>query len=114
MAANKGGHSGLFKPGHKRLGGRQKGTPNKKTQALIDILDSLKFDPVRKIYELLPSLDEWQQTQVCLDLISYLYPKRKAVEHTGADGEAIGIAITDEHKSEISKLNREQMEKERK
>ena len=71
--------------------GRKKGTPNKKTLILSEILESLDCRVTEKLTELLPQLDPDKQADVLLELMSYLFPKRKALEVTGADGGAIQI-----------------------
>lgn len=79
---------GRFKAGQPRPtnGGRKKGTPNKKTQKLLDILESKGLNVPEKIIELLPKLDFKDQVTTLLSLMSYLYPKRKAVEFVDSDG----------------------------
>lgn len=72
--------------------GRQKGTPNKKTLILTEILDSLDCDVTQRLTELLPQLQPEKQADVLLELMSYIFPKRKALELTGADGGAIQIS----------------------
>ena len=74
-----------------RIGGRQKGTPNKKTLILKDLLDKMSFDPAKKLVEMMPDLNYELKAKICLELMEYLYPKRKAIEHSGPDGEAIEI-----------------------
>lgn len=71
--------------------GRKKGTPNKKTLVLTEILESLDCDVTQKLTELLPQLNPEKQADVLLELMSYLFPKRKALEVTGPDGGAIHI-----------------------
>lgn len=71
--------------------GRKKGTPNKKTLVLTDILESLDCDVTQKLTEILPQLQPEKQADVLLELMSYIFPKRKALELTGADGGAIQI-----------------------
>lgn len=69
--------------------GRKKGTPNKKTLVLSEILDSLDCDVPSKLIEILNQLEPEKQADVLLELMSYLFPKRKALELTGAEGGAI-------------------------
>ncbi len=71
--------------------GRKKGTPNKKTLILSEILDSLDCDVPTKLIDLLNLLDPDKQADVLLELMSYLFPKRKALELTGADGGVIQV-----------------------
>lgn len=109
-----------MKNGGKRPGaGRKKGVPNKKTQVLEEILANLGCFPLEKLAMMAkgepilcttfidkeggevveemarPTID--QQKDACKELLSYIYAKRKAVEHTGANGDPIvfsGIEIT--------------------
>lgn len=69
--------------GHKRYGGRAKGTPNKRTEELQDFFDSKGMFIPEMIVEKLHLLDDEKQIDVLLDLMPYLYPKRKAIEHSG-------------------------------
>ncbi|MFV8248092.1 hypothetical protein [Bdellovibrio bacteriovorus] len=73
---------GQFTPGQEKKNGsgRQKGTPNKKTQLLNEILDAKDFCIPEKLMELLPSLSPEKQADILVDLMSYVYPKRKAIE----------------------------------
>lgn len=71
-----------FEPGHKKTGGRKKGTPNKKSQHLKCQLESLKFDPVMKLVEVIPGLPPDKQATILVQLLLFLYPRRKAVEES--------------------------------
>jgi len=82
--------------GAPKTGGRKKGTPNKKTPnkktlVLSEIFDNLNFDVIQRLHDLFPYLKEEKQAQVLLELMSYLYPKRKAIELTGGNGGSIMI-----------------------
>jgi hypothetical protein len=69
-------HSGTFRVGHPRYGGRQKGVPNKiKMTSVKQILDSYNLEPVRMMLSLLPKLNPWQQSQIFVTLMPYYYPK---------------------------------------
>lgn len=76
--------------GHKKWGGRQKGTPNKDTQALQDRIASKYpgWDPVEAMAEI--ARDEQNDVMIRLaalkEVSQYIHPKRKAIEHTGKDG----------------------------
>lgn len=87
-----------FKPGQPRPpgAGRKPGTPNKKTQELVAILEELKLDPVRALCDLLPRLEERDQKDVYQKLMEYIYPKRKAVELTGEGGGPIQTATPEQ------------------
>ena len=70
------------KVGHKKVGGRQKGTPNKKTKELLEVLGS--FNPAEKLMQLYAeTTNEELKTSIAKELMKYVYPQRKAVEMTG-------------------------------
>ncbi len=98
---------GKFTPGTPKhpASGRKPGTPNKKTVELKSVLDELSVDPVRALFDLLPMLDLEKQADVYMRMMEYLYPKRKAVEHSGVDGGAIEFApvVTNEERLELVK-----------
>lgn len=77
------------KPGERR-GGRKKGTPNKKNQALADRLKELGCDPIEDMakvsFEAKANGDWNLLLSASKELAQYVYPKRKAVEVTGEDG----------------------------
>lgn len=83
----------------KKTGGRQKGTPNKKTAELKQMLESIPGwkDPLVFMGEIVSddAADDDMRFQAAKELGNYLYPKRKAIEHTGADGDAIEVALID-------------------
>lgn len=73
--------------------GRRKGTPNKRTLILADELKRKKLDPIKGLLSSLQDLHDIKAVHVSdkisvakakanifLDLLQYLYPKRKAVE----------------------------------
>lgn len=83
--------------------GRPKGAPNKKTLVLMDILETMNCDPLRVLAQIsrgdkiksgvsidgvtvevdvLPTVD--QRSAASKELLQYIYPKRKAIEHTGS------------------------------
>lgn len=77
------------KPGERR-GGRQKGTKNKKTQAVIDKLDDMGVDPIKGMADIanqaMAEGDMQLAGQMYRELAQYVAPKRKAVEISGDDG----------------------------
>ena len=75
---------GKFKVGEKRPAnaGRKKGTPNKKTKELIEILGA--FNPAEKLVEIFKETDDKDlKASIAKELMKYVYPQRKAVEMTG-------------------------------
>ncbi|MGZ3775201.1 MAG: hypothetical protein ACXVCY_15020 [Pseudobdellovibrionaceae bacterium] len=65
--------------------GRKKGTPNKKSQSLSEILNAHDFNVPEKLIELLPQLSAERQADLLLDLMGYLYPKRKPMADNPQD-----------------------------
>lgn len=70
--------------------GRQKGTPNKKTQAFIDLCEQRGFNPGEALILIAQTAeDESIRFAATKEACSFVYPKRKAVEVTGKDGEKL-------------------------
>lgn len=72
----------------KRRGGRQKGTPNKDKQEILDlILESGCDHPLQglgKIAYIAFRDGDYQLSATCYkELAQYVAPKRKAIEHSG-------------------------------
>lgn len=67
--------------GLSKTGGRIKGTPNKNTLDLQEKLLSSGVDVVIELTKLLPELPPELRVNTLLELMQYLYPKRKALEH---------------------------------
>ena len=83
------------KTGEKR-GGRQIGTPNKKTQAVADTLAELGCNPIEGMAKI--AMDESQsiqlRAQMYKELAHYIAPKRKAMEVTGEGGGSVKTDMT--------------------
>ena len=90
-----------------KTGGRQKGTPNKRTVEAIEIMNKLDFNPLEKmVFMYQKAMDEFEVDRSdfrfrYLDIASnqlkefaqYVYPKRKSIE--GPNGENIGQSLVD-------------------
>ena len=71
-------HRGGSKKGERR-GGRQKGTPNKKTLNFIDELGN--FKPVQELLTLFYSTEKDDlKFSIIKEILKYVYPQRKAVD----------------------------------
>ncbi len=80
-----------FESGHEKTGGRQKGTPNKKTLIKAnDLLVELGVNPIQKLAEIAESAESTtdQKINCYKEMAKYTYPKIKA-EDTQIDQEAI-------------------------
>src|SRR5215212_10759651 len=79
-----------------RRGGRQIGTPNKKTQAVADTLAELGCNPIEGMARI--AMDEQAElglrAQMYKELAQYVAPKRKAVAVTGEDGGPVKTELT--------------------
>ena len=67
-----------------KTGGREKNTPNKRTQNLLELIEvnHKGFNPVLELIEISKSanIDVDLRVSILKDLTPYLYPKRKAIE----------------------------------
>ena len=79
-----------------KTGGRTSGTPNKDTAALIALLKSKypKWDPVIAMAEIAnkQGQDPMLQLQAAKEVAQYIYPKRKAIEHSGEIGQRVNVS----------------------
>jgi hypothetical protein len=106
VAKGRGREATQFKPGHKRIGGRKKGTPNKKTynaRALVERLeiDKKAIDPLEGLLEVASGLHKGTKDDMVLRcdcmkaLLPYLYPKLSAVQSYSVvehrDGEGVDL-----------------------
>ncbi|MNK15780.1 hypothetical protein D3C87_339300 [compost metagenome] len=66
--------------GSLKTGGRQKGTPNKRTLGFSETLQSQGVDLLAEILESTKSLPEKERIGIYLNLLPYQYPKRKPTE----------------------------------
>ena len=70
-----------FEKGHTKIGGRQKGSPNKKTLLkAVDLLLDLNINPIQKLIEIAESDEATIDHRInCYKEISkYTYPKLKS------------------------------------
>lgn len=97
-------NSGQFKKGHKKTGGRKKGTPNKKTAQFKDKLG--KFDTVAELINLFKTTDDDSlKVTICKEFLKYEYPQRKAVDIETTDDKSFAIVVADkQHKKMLEDL----------
>ena len=79
----------------KKTGGRQKGTPNKRTLEAREILDELGCDPLVGMARIAMDAKHSPELRgrMLAELAAYAYPKRKAVEVTNIEREPNGPAV---------------------
>ena len=89
--------STTFQKGKPKTGGRKRGTPNRRTLEVQEQLVAVGCDPIEGIATI--AMDEDNPPELRLrayaELAPYLYPKRKAIQHTGEGGEEILVRIID-------------------
>jgi hypothetical protein len=69
----------------RKYGGRKKGTPNRKTQEISELLESLGHNPIEAMVKIAnnPKASLELRGRMNAELAQYVYPKRKAVEVAG-------------------------------
>ena len=69
-----------------KTGGRSRGTPNKRTQDVMEKLDELGCDPIEGMARIAQQAeadgDKNLAAQMYKELAPYIAPKRKAIEQT--------------------------------
>lgn len=83
--------------------GRKKGTPNRRTEALMDKCERLNIDPFEGLLRLTDHNDPTIALSAYKEVCQYIYPKRKALEIT-AD---VNMELA-KKAEEIEKMPREQ------
>jgi len=107
--------------GHPKYGGRKKGTPNKSSVPAEAMAKELGIDPFKIL--LLFANGDWEalgyegkkrivgysnkgdaiedytispdlRAKAASDASQYILPKRKAIEHSGPDGESLNLGVT--------------------
>jgi hypothetical protein len=73
-------NSMAFKEGHKKVGGRKQGTPNRLTKDFRKLLKSILYKEIEKIPEYLETLDLKERLDAIIKLLNYIVPKVKPVE----------------------------------
>lgn len=89
-----------FEKGHKKVGGRQKGTPNKHRTIFesleeIQTVDGEPIDVVKMFFSGLLTMPPYQQVDALLEFMQYLYPKQKVLDIGNKDGGGFKIEIVD-------------------
>jgi len=101
-----------FEKGHTKIGGRQKGVPNKKTLIRADdLLLQLDINPIQKLIELAESDEATIDHKInCYkEIAKYTYPKFKSqdirIEQQQEYPDVIKVIFVDPDGSETSGLN---------
>ena len=75
----------------KKTGGRLRGTPNKRTQAVSDLLEVIGCDPINGMATIAmnPANSPELRGRMYSELAQYLFPKRRAAETRLGDQQRI-------------------------
>lgn len=65
-----------------KFGGRTKGTPNKLTKELRELLKNILYNEMEKIEEYLDGLEPKEKLETIIKLMPYILPKTSNVSHT--------------------------------
>ena len=79
-----------------KTGGRKKGTPNKRTLNFIDNLND--YDPLKSLLKIVQDDNTPLDTRIKinLDLLPYIYPKRKSIDMNSNEMPEVKIYINHE------------------
>lgn len=86
-----------------KSGGRTKGTPNKESHSLLAKCERAGVDPFQVMLNFCNDPDKQLAMAAAKEVSSYLYPKRKSLEHSGSlDPKMMEAA------EQVAALNKEQ------
>jgi hypothetical protein len=76
---------GRFLPGHVKVGGRKKGSVSKgfKLSTIREFLEGEKWDPLRDVHGLMPTLSPYQQARINMELVAMEQRERLAGKFPG-------------------------------
>lgn len=86
-----------FQKGHKKLGGRQKGTGNKRVP-VKEMLEQMGVDPFAIMAEMASKIglyEEGIRFAAAKELCKYIEPQLKSVEVKNAEGDVFRVVIED-------------------
>lgn len=85
-----------FKPGQARPegAGRKKGTLNRASMPILELMESRNFNALDELIKLLPDLEPNIQAKVLCEIMSFVYPKKKALDISGDINANIGPLVS--------------------
>lgn len=92
--------------GSPKTGGRKKGTPNAKFWGFLEVLQSRGIEPLGEILDELQRLSGPEKIKVYIDLLPYLYPKRRPTDQTLSLNEIVNTMSRDELRELWADLSR--------
>lgn len=97
----------MGKKGFPKSGGRKKGTPNKASLPIEELCQTLNCAPAKVMIAFCKSKNPAVRFQAAKELMQYLHPKRKAIEHSGEIKNQISELPDDELDRRIQSLLKE-------
>lgn len=85
-----------FQKGHKKLGGRKRGTKNLLSREVAARLEELNFDPIATMVAIAqtPGTAPELIFRISAEVANYVWPKRKSIEHSGIAGDPIELNVS--------------------
>ena len=75
-----------FETGHQKVGGRKKGTPNKLTKEMREVLKGVVADELNTLGQRLEELKPKDRLEVFIKLLPFVLPKTQSIAHTKGEG----------------------------
>ena len=72
-----------------KYGGREKGTPNKLTKEIREILNDIIHKELEKVEENLHTLEPKQRIEILIKLMPYVLPKVESISESDSESEPI-------------------------
>jgi hypothetical protein len=104
-------NDGRFLPGHRKVGGRKKGTPSIQSWFAREVAQSKGFNPISAAMDLFltgdmplspgerrkkrAKLDDQTRVKILLDICKYIFPVISSVQVTGQNGGPVAVATLD-------------------
>ncbi|MCT4642489.1 MAG: hypothetical protein N4A33_09365 [Bacteriovoracaceae bacterium] len=76
-----------------KTGGRKKGSLNKKTRLLSDVLEDRGFDLVGRLLEVIPELDSNKQADILIKLLDYVYIKPRVLPEKTSEEDSLHSSL---------------------
>ena len=75
-----------FETGHQKVGGRKKGTPNKLTKEMREVLKGMVAEELEGLPQRFDELDTKDRLEVFIKLLPFVLPKTQSISHTQGEG----------------------------
>jgi hypothetical protein len=75
-----------FETGHQKVGGRKKGTPNKLTKEMREMLKGVVADELNTLGQRIEELEPRDRLEVFIKLLLFVLPKTQSIAHSKGEG----------------------------